>query len=587
MRWRRPVAGALALMLVGALPLLAQNWPDPRLEGRLLRQASSQEASGDLAGAEATLRDLLDRQPASSSAIFALERVLRARGSLPGLLPLVDAHLEADVGSGPVRFLKVRILAEVDSVAGLDDAIDQWIRAEPASPDPYREGARIYHEKLGADQAVALVRRGLEAHPDSPVLLIELGDLHVAGERYEEAARAWGRALGQDRAQTQAVFRRIDELEDGGPVTALVVQDLGSEPTTVPRLEVGAELALRAGMDEEAQRLAGAATDRLEEREAKGFLNGFARKAEDLGRTASALWAYQSLRARVDDPVEGRSTDERLAEAALQSGDSLVAFEALRRIRTSFAPGSRERAEAWARELSVQGATHPSPEVLDGLQEFRGEYPDAPQLADLSAEVAARLLSQGERETAMEVLDGIEGPGASLERAYLLLENGALGEGIQSLRESVPQLAPAHATEVIQLTLMLSRLSPPAAVVAAQAAVLDHRGDPDASIRLISDAVEEVALDDRPALLAFGARAADRAQQHQAAEDLRRRILRDHSESPEMPDAALRLARTLATSPEGSPEAVQILEALILAHPSSPVVPDARRELRRIQGVGS
>lgn len=579
--------GLFVLTFIGSAPVAAQNRPDPRLEGRLLRQASSQEASGDLEAAEATLRDLLDRQPASSSAVFALERVLRARGSLPGLLPLVDVHLESDPGSGPVRFLKVRILAEVDSIAGLDEAVDQWIRAEPASPDPYREGARIYREKVGLEEAVALVDRGLDAHPDSPVLLIELGDLHVAAGRPEAGAAAWARALGQDRAQTQAVFRRIDQLDDGPGVTGLIVAALGSEPTSVARLEVGSELALRAGMDDEAQRLAEAATDRLEAREAKGFLNGFARKAEDLGRTGSALWAYQSLRARVDDPVEGRSTDERLAEAALQSGDSLAAFDALQRIRRSFAPATPERAAAWARELGVQVATHPPSEVLTALQAFRDEYPEAPELADLSAGVAARLLSQGERETAMAVLDGIEGPGASLERAYLLLENGALGEGIQALRESVPQLEPAHATEVIQLTLLLSRLGPPSALVAAQAAVLDHRGDPDASIDLIEDGVDRVALEDRPALLAFGARAADRAGRPDDAKALRRRILTDHSEAPEMPDAALRLARTLAGSPGGSEEAVQILEALILAHPTSPVVPDARRELRRIQGTRS
>ena len=587
MRRSLGILGAAVLALCWSVPVLAQNRPDPRLEGRLLRQASSQEASGDLAGAEATLRDLLDRQPASSSAVFALERVLRARGGLPGLLPLVDAHLEADPGSGPVRFLKVRILAEVDSIAGLDEAVDQWIRAEPASPDPYREGARIYQERVGLEEAIRLVDRGLDAHPDSPVLLIELGDLHVAAGRLEAAASAWARALGQDRAQTQAVFRRVDELDEGERVTALIVGELGSEPTSVARLEVGSELALRAGMDDEAQRLAQAATERLEDREAKGFLNGFARKAEDLDRTGSALWAYQSLRGRVDDPVEGRSTDERLAEAALQFGDSLAAFDALQRIRRSFSPTSEERAGAWARELAVQVSTHEPSEVLAALQAFGEEYPEAPELADLSAGVAARLLSQGERETAMGVLEGIEGPGASLERAYLLLENGALGEGIQSLRESVPQLEPAHATEVIQLTLMLSNLSPPGAMVAAQAAVLDHRGDPGAAIDLIGEAVGTIALEDRPALLAFGARAADQAGRPEDAQALRRQILTDHSEAPEMPDAALRLARTLAASPGGSNEAVQILEALILAHPSSPVVPDARRELRRLQGAGS
>ncbi len=584
---KRLMAPCGLAVLLAAAPVLAQTRPDPRLEGRMLREASSLEAEGNLEGAEATLRDLLARQPSSSSAVFALERVLRSRGTLPGLLPVVDTHLEADAGNAPVRFLKVRILAEVDSVAGLADAIDEWVRADPGSPDPYREGARIYREKVGSDAAIELVGLGLEAHQDSPILLIELGDLHVADGRTDEGARAWARALGQDRAQTQAVFRRIDELDDAEAVTALIVQDLGAAPTSVARLEVGSELALRAGLDEEAQRLAEDATGRLEDREAKGFLNGFARKAEDLKRPKSALWAYQSLRRRVDDPVEGRSTDERLAEAALQAGDSLAAYEALQRVRTSYAPSSGERQEAWSRELRVQVSTHEPETVLEALAAFRGEYPEAADLDDLSAAVAARLLGQGDRATAMEVLEGIEGPGASLERAYLLLESGAIGEGIQALRTSVPELDPAHATEVIQLTLLLSRLSAPGAAVAAQAAVLNHRGALDESIDLIIGGVEAVPLDDRPALLALGARAADRGGRPRDSQALRRRILTDHAGSPEMPAAALRLARTLSEAPGGETEAVRILEALILDHPSSPVVPDARRELRRIQGAGS
>lgn len=588
-RLRRLLLATLAASLAGGIPLDAQERRhDPRLEGQLLREASSLEASGDLAGAEATLRQLLEEQPGSSSAVFALERVLRARGDLSALLPVVDAHLEVEPASGAARFLKVRVLAEVDSLEALEPAVEAWIRAEPSSPDPYREGAELYRERLGADEAVALVQKGLSVLRDSPVLLIELGDLQMAEGRTEEGARAWARALGQDRAQTQAVFRRLDELDDGEAVAARIVTDLGAEPTSVARLEVGSELALRSGLEDEAQRLATAATERLEPMEAKGFLNGFARKAEDLSRTSSALWAYRSLRERVDDPVEGRSTDERLAAAALQVGDSVAAFQALRRIRESHPRRSVERQAAWADELRVHTAVAENPEELvEALDGFREEFPGSPALDDLSATVASRLLGSGERETAMSVLNGIEGPGATLERAYLLLENGALGEGIQALREAVPSLDPSEATEVIHLTLLLSRLSPAGAQLAAQVAIHDHRGNADRALQAVREGVDGLPLDDRAGVLALGARTADRGGEADAAVTLRRLIVREHSNAPEMPDAALRLARALGNQPQGQDEAIQILEALILGHPSSPVVPDARRELRRLQETGS
>ncbi|MGI9628030.1 MAG: tetratricopeptide repeat protein [Longimicrobiales bacterium] len=574
-------------LLFSATALEAQGRPDPRLEGRMLREASSQEAAGNLEGAEATLRDLLDRQPRSSGAVFSLERVLRSRGTLKDLFPLIDAHLAADPSSGAARFLKVKVLAETDSVAALESTIAAWIEAEPESADPYREGSRVYNEALGADRAVDLIERGLAALGDSPVLLIELGDLNMSEGRLEDGAAAWANALGRDRAQTQAVFRRLDDLEDPGPAAALVVQVLAEDPTTVPRLEVGAELALRQGLESEAQVLAGAAVEKLENREAKGFLNGFAKKAEDAGAASSALWAYQQLRRRVSDPVEGRSTDERLAAAAIAVGDSAVAFEALQRITASYPQNSEERRTAWVNELRVQVGVEEPAEAVVALDRFREAYPQSQELDGLAAAVASRLLGSGEREQAMEVLDGIEGPGAALERAYLLLENGSIGEGVLALRDAVPTLEPADATEVIQLTLLLSRLSPPGAALAADVATQAHRGNVDSSIQLVRESGGQLALDDQPAVFALGARAAARGGRTQEAIEFWRRILSDHPGADEVPDAALRLARALSVQPGGGQQAVQILETLILDHPSSPVVPDARRELRRLRENGT
>ena len=85
---------ALAAMLAVGSPtdtLWAQG--DPQEEARLLRAAASRESRGDLAGAEAVLRDLVTRYPTSSGGVFALERVLRARGRVADILPGLVARL--------------------------------------------------------------------------------------------------------------------------------------------------------------------------------------------------------------------------------------------------------------------------------------------------------------------------------------------------------------------------------------------------------------------------------------------------------------------------------------------------------------
>ena len=82
-----------AAALTAAPSLDAQRRPDRREENRMLREASTHEARGEYARAEATLKELLKRQPRSSSAILALERVLRADERIADLLPVLDTRL--------------------------------------------------------------------------------------------------------------------------------------------------------------------------------------------------------------------------------------------------------------------------------------------------------------------------------------------------------------------------------------------------------------------------------------------------------------------------------------------------------------
>ncbi|MCY4572489.1 MAG: tetratricopeptide repeat protein, partial [Gemmatimonadetes bacterium] len=217
------------------------------------------------------------------------------------------------------------------------------------------------------------------------------------------------------------------------------------------------------------------------------------------------------------------------------------------------------------------------------LGAFKEEHPDAEDLDALSAALASRLLGQGKRDEAMAVLSGIEGPGAALERAFLLLEGGTVTDAIAALQASLPDLEPSHATEILELTLALSELTAPGAALAARAAIASHRGNPEHAVTLVRDGLDGLPAPDRPAILALGARVADRVGLTEDATALWRRIVTEHPDAREYPEAALRFARALAAEPGGRDEAVRILEALIVARPDSPVVPGARRELRRIQ----
>ena len=579
--------GAAALVLGAARAAPGQSRSDPRLENRMLRQATAQEARGNLGEAEATLRELLSLHPSSSAAVFGLERVFRAGGRVAEVLPVVDAYLGVDPEAGSIRGLGVKVLAETGAGEALEGAVAAWILAAPGSADPYREGAVAYVEVLGAGRAAELLEEGLVALNDPPVLLIELGDVHMAAGRVEDGADAWARALGRDRARNGEVFRRVADL--GAERTfsaAVIVAALGDEPTTVPRLEAGAELALREDLEVEAQALAGAARERLDDPEARGFLKGFARKAEDLDRQGSALWAYRLLVELVDDPAEARSNDERLARAAMAVADTASALAARRRITESYGHGSPQRRSSWTEQLRIQVVAEDAETAMAALGAFRNEFPDAAELDELSAALASRLLGGGMREAALEVLNGIEGPGAGLERAFLLLEGGAVGEGIAALQAALPDLEPSHATEILELSLALGELTSTGARLAAHVAITGHRGHPEDGIDAVAAGIDAVPASDRPTILAMAARVADEVGHGEVATGFRRRIVVEHSDAREFPEAAVRLARAVATQPGGRDEAVRILEALIVGLPDSPVVPGARRELQRILASG-
>ena len=515
----RRLCGAVGLFailaLVAASALDAQRRPDRREENRMLRVASTHEARGELAQAEATLRELLKRQPRSSSAILALERVLRADERIADLLPVLDSRLADQPAANHVWVLKLKVLIETGREDDLESTVRRWIRAVPDAPDPYRDGARALREALGPGEAAEVIQEGLAALGDSPRMLVELGDALVAAERADEGAVAWARALRLDPQRDTDIQARLEELgEEATPVSASIVAALMADPVTLPGLEVAAALALSAG-------------------------------------------------------------------------DTAAALEARGRITGLFPPGTSDRTTAWAEELRIRVAAGDPAEAADALTAFREEHPESSDLDELAATLAPRLLAHGMREAALALLDGIEGPGAALERAFLLLEGGAFPDGIAALQAALPDLTPSFATEMLDLSLALSEVTTVGAQLAAQAAIARHRGRLDEAVMVVREGIDRVPAPDRPPILALGARAADQAGLAAEATAFRRRIVAEYPDAREFPEAALRLARAVALEPGGRDEAMSILEALIVGHPDSPVVPGARRELDRIRAGGA
>ena len=574
-----------ALLLVG--PYDGSGQTDARQESRMLREAATNESAGDLATAADILTSLLESNPTSTGAIFALERVFRAQGRVVEVLPLVDAFLDADPASAAPRGLKLRVLLETDSHDALRSTAEDWIDADPASRDPYREVSRVYRRAFGGEEALAILRRGQVAVGATGALGLETGDVLLELGRTEEALAEWATAIDDGGAQVPAVLRRVAQIgRDRRSLVQSLVRTLSTDPTTSARKRAAVQVSLEVGLEEDARRLSEQLTRELPENQLEGFLSTVARLAEEKNARQLALWAYQAMRSAASPGSGAQALDQRIAANSLTAGDTVQALRAHERLAEGLPSRSPERRRALATVVRLAGAVSAPADVQSRFDAFQEEFPRAPETDALAATFSVRFGATGDAGAARRILDGVEGPSSALERAYLEMDGGDPESVRENLVTAAAGLSSAQATDAIQLMGILDRVSEEAYQVAGRAALSAHRGDGAAAVTVLDEALYSLPLEDQPPLMAMAARFASEAGQEAEATRLRETLIATFPDAQETPEATLDLARYRASAPAGVAQAIELLEELILARPNSAVVPVARRELERLRSRG-
>ena len=256
-RWSLGLLCVLFLVpLLRPLGVHAQE-ADPRLETRLLRTAAVDESSGDLPGAEQTLRRLMGERPTSTRGIAALERVLRAQGRVHEVLPFAERFADLDPNASVPRLLEFRVYTELDDEKGLEDAAEDWMDGAGPFPEPYREVARAYGRVFGPERALSILERGRSELGRSSLFAMEAGDSLRDLGRMEEAVLEWAAVIGNDGSQVSGVMRRVREIEEDRETLVLpLLEQLRQPPTSGARLRAWAQIALEAGAFGEAKTLA-------------------------------------------------------------------------------------------------------------------------------------------------------------------------------------------------------------------------------------------------------------------------------------------------------------------------------------------
>ena len=582
---RRGLAPVVGVALAMAPDAVAGQLSS-REESRLLREAARAESAGDHVASVEILTSLLEERPASSGAIFALERVLRAQDRLEQVLARIDAFVEVDpVSIGP-RYLKLRILLEVDSLAELRTSAESWIAWNPASADAYREVARVYERAFGGEEALAVLRRG-QTEAGAGSLSLEAGDMLLRLNRPRDALLEWAHELDDSEAQAPAALRRMVRAGAENPrLVPDIVRELAADAASDRRKRAAIEIALEAGLEQEAQRVAGRLVGALPEAERRAFLTALAQLAEEKDARLLRLWTLQELREEVPRGSRARTLDRQIAATSLVAGDTARALAARERYARGLPERSPERRRALAEVIRLETVTSSPAALLDRFDAFREEFPGAPEADPLAVALSARFREGGEQESAVHVLEGVEGSLSARERAWLAIDADDHESARADLILAAGGLPAAEATAIVQLVGIIDRVGEEAAGLAGALAVARHRDGPAAAFALATESVHALPPEDQPPLLAMAARLADEAGLRSEAARLRETLAATFPDSGEAPEAILQLARHRAATPAGMQAAIDLLQDLILARPNSAVVPVARRELERLRSRG-
>ena len=578
----RALALALTVFLGAVAPAYAQvgRGGDPRSQLQL--EAATLESRGDLDGAEDALRRLLALEPDASGTVFALERVLRAKNELGELRQVVRQFLERNE-SPEVMALDLQLLIESDSVQAMEAAAERWLSAN-SSEAAYRAVADVYGRAHGPARRLEMLRRGRTAIGEPDALALDIADVLVESGDLDAAVDEWALAVG-DGAGTDSVVGRIEDLGASTRDAGRRLADALADSDVPERRDAALTVAFELGLESEALDLARDRAGDLDGRSRVTYLESVASRARAAQLAQVAAWAYEELGGEAANPEQRREVERRIVAAALEAGDTAMALEAQRRVAASYTQGSVDGRRALAEAIRLQASTEPD-RVVEAWQVFRESFPDAPELDEVASAVAVSLQASGDVDAAGAVLEGIEGPRSTLERAYLLFARGQIEEGREALLAAVSGLPPVEATSVIQLGATLGRLSDGGKQALVAASVEAHRGRGAAASAELAARAGSLPEGDRAAVLAEAARIAEGSGSPDRAAGIRERLIADHPDAPEVAEAALALARHVATAEGDEDAAIRLLEDLITRQPNAAVVPEARLELERLRGGG-
>ncbi len=568
----------------GALALLALLLPAQAVGQATLTRAMDMEQQGQWGLAAASYAAALRQEPGNAIALLGLERVGERAEWRDSVVAYAERALRDDSTNTTAFAVEVRGLRGMgrDSLAAA--VLARWVVAEPRSQMPYGEWAQLDLAAGRTGDARDVIMLARERLRGPTALAPEMARVEIASGQWTRAAAEWraGVAAEPQYAEAAAFSLRPAPVATRDELLGVLMAP-GGGSTAARRL--AADLLL--GWNEPGRawailsaELPAAGPLRVE------ALQSFANRARSLdgpGAQHAAAEAYEMM-AALEPPPAAVGTRIESAQAYAAAGDAAAARRVLGPlVADSVADAATRRSVVAAMiELQVRAG---DPAAAAQLLDANAAVLTGTQRELLGQSIALGWLRRGDLARAAAAIDGDSSLRAFELRGWVAVYRGQLAEGGQALRSAGAMGGdPGGATARAATVTLLDAVGRDTLPALGAALLLAERGDSLAASRALVPIARQVGGDGEPALLSWAARFAGAGGDAAGAESLWREIAERFPTSSQSPAAELALARALASRGDLQ-RARERLEAMILAHPESALVPEARRELDRVRGM--
>ena len=531
-----------------------------------IARALDLEQRGRLREAASAFREAVRDLPVP--ALLGYERVMMELGEPDSVLVVADSLIRARPGDATPRAIQLRTLHAAGRRAEERAAFERWLAGAPrADAAPYREYARLLLAQGESAAADSVLERARRALGDVREFAVELAQIRGSLGRWRDAASTWRDVVERAPFLEQAAVFSMQRADSAG--RAGIRETLSGAPVTVGVRRLLAQLELAWGNPGAAW----AAVRPLPPDSAA------VRAWREIGERAEQHEAWPAARdafAAVADAQFSVAIVLRAAAAALAAGDPASALRAGRlaasRLDSSAAAGSAGPVIVSAlAELGRAGDA-------EGVARAYERWLDGPSRDRMRRAVAWAWIRSGDVARARELLRGLPADEEAGEiGAWLALYDGdlrAARAGFAAARRTSP--------ETVRAMALLSRTRRDAAPTLGRAFLALARGDSARAAADLELAASEVP-DASGMVLLQAARLRLAGADPAAGERLLARIATELAAAPEAPEAELEWSRALARRGDVG-GAMARLEHLILTHPSSALLPQARRELDVLRG---